>query len=462
MEMNGQQSPFDLIQENWERIKTFIRDEYRLSDISYNTWIRDLTLLRVEDHLVCICIPSDQSMSLSYISNKFRDHFRVAVSELMGETYDISFLLEDTAQEDPADDQLRASAGNAAFENANLNPRYRFDTFVVGSSNKFAHSACLAVAESPGEAYNPLFLYGGAGMGKTHLMNAIGHFILEQDPSKKVLYVSSEKFTNEVIESIRSRNAANMTRFRDKYRTVDVLLVDDIQFIIGKDATQEEFFHTFNELHSAGKQIVISSDRPPRDIETLDERFRSRFEWGLIADIQPPDFETRMAILRRFSEETHSRVSGEVLDYIASNLRSNIRDLEGSVRKLNAHLRLESGSTLTLDTAKDILKDYISPEAGREVTPQAVANTVCEHYGVRFSSVASDKKNAELVLPRQVIMYICCNYTNETLDGIARLLGKKDHSTVMYGRDQIRRKMTGSEELRSNVEIILKKLNISP
>ena len=273
------------IKDRWNEIKEIIRDEYDLTAISFNNWVEPLQFYKVEDDIVTILIPSAQARLLKYIQKNYYFCFKATISELMNHEYDVVFIAEEDAiaeKKDASAEQDRPKKGvnSLKYENANLNNKYKFDTFVVGSNNKFAHSAALAVAESPGEAYNPLYLYGGAGLGKTHLMHSIGHFVLEQNQDKKVLYVTSEQFTNEVIESIRSGNAAAMTKLRDKYRTVDVLLVDDVQFIIGKESTQEEFFHTFNVLHSAGKQIIISSDKPPKEMETLEERFRSRFEWG--------------------------------------------------------------------------------------------------------------------------------------------------------------------------------------
>lgn len=289
------------IKDRWNEIKEIIRDEYDLTAISFNNWVEPLQFYKVENDIVTILIPSAQARLLKYIQKNYYFCFKATISELMNYEYDVVFIAEDDVISEQKEDttkskQSKKNKSNTINETANLNNKYKFDTFVVGSNNKFAHSAALAVAESPGEAYNPLYLYGGAGLGKTHLMHSIGHFVLEQNQNKKVLYVTSEQFTNEVIESIRGGNAAAMTKLRDKYRTVDVLLIDDVQFIIGKESTQEEFFHTFNVLHSAGKQIIISSDKPPKEMETLEERFRSRFEWGLIADIQPPDYETRMAI----------------------------------------------------------------------------------------------------------------------------------------------------------------------
>ncbi|MDE7404270.1 MAG: chromosomal replication initiator protein DnaA, partial [Lachnospiraceae bacterium] len=384
----------DFIKENWELIKETLRTEYDLSDISYNTWVKPLNYHSEKDDVVTIMIPSDQAHALKYISSKYKSYFQVTISEMMDHTYDISFILEKDAE-----DEMLSSPGavyNINYENANLNSKYRFDTFVVGGNNKFAHSASLAVAESPGVAYNPLYLYGGAGLGKTHLMHSIGHFILNQNPDMKVLYVTSEQFTNEVIESIRSGNAAKMNKLREKYRTVDVLLVDDVQFIIGKESTQEEFFHTFNVLHSAGKQIILSSDKPPKEMETLEERFRSRFEWGLTADIQPPDYETRMAILKKNAENYNKEIQEEIFKYIATNVKSNIRELEGAFNKVIAFSKLNKVE-ITLDNVKETLKDIISPNVVRQVTPQLIVDVVAEHFGISPEDIVSKRRNSEFV-----------------------------------------------------------------
>ena len=428
------------LKKNWTAMKEMIRDEYGISTVSYNTWIKNLELGEADGNTVTICIPSENSLMLSYITNKYREPFQAAISEALNENVEVVFVLKNnTAESEEAEETKSASSYINNAESANLNPKYRFDTFVVGSNNRLAH--------------------GGAGLGKTHLMHSIGHFVLEQSPEKKVLYVTSEQFTNEVIESIRSGNAASMAKLRDKYRTVDVLLIDDIQFIIGKESTQEEFFHTFNELHAAGKQIVLSSDRPPREMETLNERFRSRFEMGLIADIQPPDYETRMAILRKNMENQHNKLDDDILEYIATNIKSNIRELEGAYNKIIAYSKLNNVE-ITLDNAREALKDIIYPDQTQTVSPKMIATVVCEQYGVRYSMVASRKKNAECVVPRQVIMYLCREYTDATLDSIAHLLGKKDHSTVMHGVDKIRQDLRTNSELRSNVDIIMKKLNL--
>ena len=316
------------------------------------------------------------------------------------------------------------------------------------------------MAESPGEAYNPLYIYGGAGLGKTHLMHSIGHFVLEQNQNMKVLYVTSEQFTNEVIESIRSGNAAAMTKLRDKYRTVDVLLIDDVQFIIGKESTQEEFFHTFNVLHSAGKQIILSSDKPPKEMETLEERFRSRFEWGLIADIQPPDYETRMAILRKNAETYDKEIDDEIIQYIATNIKSNIRELEGALNKVMANARLNK-QELTLALAEDALKDVIYPDQVREVTPTLIIDVVSDHFNVSKENITSKKRNSEYVLPRQIIMYLCRVLTETSLQTIASLLSKKDHTTVIHGVEKIEEKIKTDEDLRNKIEIIKKKISPS-
>ena len=352
------------------------------------------------------------------------------------------------------------AGNNVNSENANLIPKYNFETFIVGDNNKFAHSASWAVAESPGKNFNTLFLYGGAGLGKTHLMHSIGHYILEENPDTKVLYVSSEVFTNEVIDSIRSGNNAEMTKLREKYRTVDVLMIDDVQFIIGKESTQQEFFHTFNVLHSAGKQIILSSDKPPKDMDILDERFRSRFEWGLIADIQPPDYETRMAILRKNAESYDRNIDEEIIKYIATNIKSNIRELEGAFNKIIAAAKLNKVE-LTLPLAEEVLKDVIHPNKPKEITPSLIISVVADHFGVKPEYISSKKRNSEFVQPRQVVMYLCRELADVSLNNIAKLLGKKDHTTIIYGINKIKGELETSEDLRNKIEIIKKKLNPS-
>lgn len=448
----------DSIKEKWDLIKETLRKEYELTDISYNTWIVPLDFYQVKNDVVTIIIPSDQAHALNYISSKYKSYFQVTISEMMNHTYDIAFILEKDALSGSLEDDDPAS--NLKYEHANLNPKYKFDTFIVGSNNKFAHSASLAVAESPGDVYNPLYLYGGAGLGKTHLMHSIGRFILEQNPDMKVLYVTSEVFTNEVIDGIRSGDTVKMNKFRDKYRTVDVLLIDDIQFIIGKESTQEEFFHTFNTLHSAGKQIILSSDKPPKDMEILEERFRSRFEWGLIADIQPPDYETRMAILKKNAEIYHKEIDDEVFQYIANNIKSNIRELEGAFNKIIAFSKLNNVD-INLDYAEEALKDVIDPDVPKEITPSLIINVVAEHFNVSPDDITSKKRNSEFVLPRQIVMYLCRTMTETPLMSIGKILGKRDHTTIMHGIKKITEGVNTSEELRSKVELLKKKINPS-
>ena len=444
------------IGQNWEEIKMTIKKEYDLSDISFNTWIAPLKFYDVEDKTVKIIIPSDKAHAVSYISTKYKNYFQVSVSEMFNEEYNVSFLLEKDINSNKEKEEENYIY-NINSAKANLNAKYNFDTFVVGSNNKFAHSAALAVAESPGEVYNPLFLYGGAGLGKTHLMHSIGHFILEQNSEMKVLYVNSEQFTNEVIESIRSGNAASMTNLREKYRTIDVLLLDDVQFIIGKESTQEEFFHTFNALHTAGKQIILSSDKPPKEMEILDERFRSRFEWGLIADIQAPDYETRMAILKKNISISGIEIEEEILKYIATNIKSNIRELEGALKKVIASSKLNNRE-LSIDIAEDALKDIIYPEAPKEITPELIINIVADHFGLSVADIKSSKRNSELVLPRQIFMYLCREMVDIPYKSIASFLGKKDHSTIIHGVNNIKEKIETSDDIKNKVDIIKKKI----
>lgn len=451
----------DIIRDIWEDIKETVRKEYDLSEISYNTWIAPLKFYKVENDTVIISIPSDQSHALKYISNRYKSFFQVTITEMLDYNYEVSFILEKDEESKETNSNIKDPSYLINYENSNLNPKYKFDTFVVGSNNKFAQSASLAVAESPGVTYNPLYLYGGAGLGKTHLMHSIGHFILEQNPNMKVLYVTSEQFTNEVIESIRSGNAAAMTTLREKYRTVDVLMIDDIQFIIGKESTQEEFFHTFNVLHSARKQIILSSDKPPKDMETLEERFRSRFEWGLIADIQIPDYETRMAILRKNAENFDKKIGDDILNYIAENIRSNIRELEGAFNKIIAFTRLNKVDELTLAVAEDALKDIIYPNKPKTITPSLILETVAEHYHISVEDIISKKRNGELIQPRHVVMYLCRNMIDIPFANIAKLLNKKDHTTVIHGVNKIAEDMVKDEELRNKIEVIKKKLNPS-
>lgn len=458
-----------LIEEEWDLIIDTLKKEYTISDIAYQTWLRPLKFYRVTNQTVQIIIPSDQAPALNYISTKFKSFFQVTITEMFNEDYDVAFILESDIKNDStnysstnnvASTMSQKGSFNTNYEEAHLNSKYIFDTFIVGNNNRMAHSASLAVAESPGTVYNPLYLYGGPGLGKTHLMHSIGHYILQNNPEKKVLYVTSEEFTNEVIDSILSHGASDMNKLREKYRTVDVLMVDDVQFIIGKDSTQEEFFHTFNALHSAGKQIIISSDKPPKEMETLDERFRSRFEWGLTVDIQPPDYETKMAILRKNAENYDKKIDEEIIQYIANNIKSNIRELEGAFNKIIAFAKLNKVE-MTLSVAEEALKDLIYPNKQREITPKKIIDVVAEHYNINPEYITSQRRNSEYVLPRQVIMYLCKELTDTSYVNIAKLLGKKDHTTILHGYNKIEADIKTNEELKNNIDIIIKKLNPS-
>ena len=453
----------NIVEENWEQILNKMKLEYCSSNISYNTWIAPLTVYEVTDDTVYILVKL--RASLEHIEEKYLLPFKVCIAEVTGYEYEVSFVTDDhVVIQEKKDTAVKKQQSNAIFEQANLNPKYTFDTFVVGSNNNFAHAASLAVADSPGEIYNPLFLYGGVGLGKTHLMHSIAHFILEKDPTKKVLYVTSETFTNELIDALKigkNGNELAMTTFREKYRNNDVLLIDDIQFIIGKESTQEEFFHTFNHLHVSGKQIIISSDKPPKDIETLEARLRTRFEWGLIADISSPDYETRMAILRKKEELDgleRYHIPDEVMQYIANNITSNIRELEGSLNKLIALANLEN-KPIDIPLAAEALKDMISPNNTREITPELIIEVVSDHFNVPAAELKGKKRNAEIVLPRQIVMYLCRKMTDTPLKTIGLIPGGKDHASVSHGVKKIEHDVKTDEALNNTVNIIKKKLN---
>ena len=450
----------ELLTEKWDGILQTIRRENDLSKVAFETWLLPLKIFRIEDHVLKITAPFEQAVT--YVENKYKIFLYVAVAEAMGEEYEIEIITEDEASKEKAYiPQPKKIPAPVPMDDkkTNLNPKYTFDTFVIGSNNRFAHAASVAVAESPGKEYNPLFLYGGVGLGKTHLMHSVAHYILQKDPTKKVLYVTSEVFTNELIDSIRNGNNTSMTKFREKYRNIDVLLIDDVQFIIGKESTQEEFFHTFNALHSANKQIIISSDRPPKDMETLEARLQSRFEWGLIADISSPDYETRMAILRKKEELDGYNIDDEVIRYIATNIKSNIRELEGALNKLVALSNLEKRE-INIPMAEEVLKDIISPNSKREVTPQVILDVVAEHYGVSSSDIIGSKRNSEIVVPRQIVMYLCREITDTSYKAIGILLGNRDHSTIISGDSKVRDKLaSGDSSLKSNIDTIKKKLS---
>ena len=456
----------NLVKEKWDEIIHKLKIEYDILDVSFKTWIMPLEVCDIKEDVVFIKVPLKAYIDI--ITKKYLLSLKVCIAEVIGQEYDVQLVAaEDFIEESVSESSYNNKVNkNDIFEQANLNPKYTFDTFVVGKNNNFAHAASLAVAESPGEINNPLFLYGGVGLGKTHLMHSIAHFILERDPSKKILYVTSETFTNELIDALKSGktsggNESAMTSFRDKYRNIDVLLVDDIQFIIGKESTQEEFFHTFNHLHSLGKHIIISSDKPPKDIETLEARLRTRFEWGLIADISSPDYETRMAILRK-KEELDAlqryHIPNEVMQYIATNVKSNIRELEGSLNKLIALHKLKK-EDINITLAAEALKDIISPNESRQITPELIIDIVAEHYSITIQDLKSGKRSSNIAIPRQIAMYLCREMTDVPLKAIGSILGGRDHSTVSYGIEKVADDVKTDEALCNTIDIIKKKIN---
>lgn len=447
----------------WEDIIESIRIEHSLTDISYNTWITPLKVNSINNNTVYIQIPKELGQSISYYNAKFLIAFKVAVNEALGskigEQLDIEFISESDIKNNIHINKEETTNIKEKIEKSNLNKNYKFETFVVGGNNRLAHASALAVADKPGEIYNPLFIYGGSGLGKTHLMQAIGHYIIDQNINSNVLYVTSEQFTSDVVDAIRTASSSPtaIKKLREKYRNIDVLLIDDIQSIIGRDATQEEFFNTFNELYEQKKQIVITSDKPPKDMEVLEDRFRSRFAWGLTVDIQFPDLDTRMAILQKKMEASSYRINNDVLEYIAVNVKSNIRELEGSLNKVILLSTLEN-KEIDIDLAKEALKDIVSPDAPIRITPIDIVDVVCNHFNVTVEDIKSSKRNKELVYPRQIIMYLCRRETTITYKDIAKLLGGRDHSTVISGENKIIQLMNDDDNTKRTIDTIIKKL----
>ncbi len=417
----------------WSRVLG--RLEAKIDRHEFNTWFRPTSQISETESVLTIRVPNH--LFLTWITDNFHLSLQDALAEAGGAGREIRFIPKEQERRSgastaaPPERPIPASTGGAP-----LNPRYTFDTFVVGSSNQFAHAAARAVAESPSKAYNPLFLYGGVGLGKTHLLHAIGHAALQNAPNLTTVYLSAERFMNDLINSIRYDR---MLDFRDRYRSVDILLVDDIQFIAGKERTQEEFFHTFNALHDAQKQIVLSSDAPPRDMPTIEERLRSRFEWGLIADIQPPDLETKVAILRKKADVERVVLPDEVALFIASR-QSNVRELEGLLIRVAAYASL-TGNPITMDLARETLRDIIREER-RIVSPPDIMRSVASHYGLKLSEIKSKSNMKSIAFPRQVAMYLLKNLTELSFPEIGKLFGDKHHSTVIYSVEKITRLRT--------------------
>ena len=459
------------IKKKWPEILEKLKTEYELSELSVKTWISPLSPYEIHGDKLFLVVDKDDQGFAHFIDKKYKTTLTCAISEVLNEEYDIKFIIpsqindikniEASNSSENAGSSISDSYNiNELIEKAGLNKKYTFDTFVVGDNNSFAHNAALASAESPGEVFNPLFIYGGVGLGKTHLMQSIGNYILRQDPNKKVMYVTSETFTNELVESIKNEKNNSNKNFREKYRKVDVLLIDDIQFIAGKESTQEEFFHTFNALRESKKQIVISSDRPPKDIATLEERLRSRFEWGLTVDIAPPAYEMRMAILRKKSESENLKVPNEVLEYIATNIKSNIRELEGSLTKLTAYAKF-THKELNISLAEEALRDIIFPDESRNVTQELIISIVAAHFKLSQADINSHKRNKEVVYPRQIAMYLCRTMTNVPLQAIGKIMGNRDHTTVIHGADKIAEVIKENPETKDTIDILIKKINPS-
>lgn len=440
-----------VIEEKWPDILEHLKMEYGLTDVSFKTWIAPLQIYSVNNDIVTILVPSEQ-LGLDYVSRKYTLPLKASIGEITGQYCDIQFILPEEIEK-----ASRLKDIETRSRTAGLNPKYTFDTFVVGSTNSFAHAASLAVAESPGKIYNPLFLHGGVGLGKTHLMNSIAHFIIENNPDARILYITSEEFTNEVINAIRAGLSA-IEKLREKYRTIDVLLIDDIQFIIGKESTQEEFFHTFNTLHAAGKQIVISSDRPPKDMDVLEERIRSRFEWGLMADIQSPGYETRMAILRKKQELDGINVSEDVLEYIAANVKSNIRELEGSLNKVLAKARLEN-QEINVELAKKALADIINPDQKQTVTPEFILSIVADYFNITVADIRSPVKSRKIAYPRQIAMFLMREFLVIGYQDVATAVGAKNHTTIMHGCSKIEKDYKENPEVRDMIDRLKKKIS---
>ncbi len=433
----------------WEKTLNIIKGE--MSEVSFNTWIKSCEPLSISSNTIKISVPN--SFTQDILEKRYKDLVVNSIEAACSKVYNVDFIVASDIQdieekEEKNDDKSSINVNDEM--SSTLNPKYTFDSFVIGNSNRFAHAASLAVAEAPAKAYNPLFIYGGVGLGKTHLMHAIGHYVLQNNANAKVVYVSSEKFTNELINAIRDdRNE----EFRNKYRNVDILLIDDVQFIAGKERTQEEFFHTFNELHDANKQIILSSDRPPKEIPTLEDRLRSRFEWGLIADIQPPDFETRMAILKKKADVEKLNVANEVMVYIATKIKSNIRELEGALIRIVAYSSL-TNRPITVELASEALKDIISNKQNKNITIDVIQDVVAGYFNLRIEDLKSQRRTRNVAYPRQIAMYLSRKLTDMSLPKIGEEFGGRDHTTVMHACSKIEKEIKENSNTKLIVESV--------
>jgi chromosomal replication initiator protein len=431
----------------WKNILEIL--ESRLSKHSFETWLQSAQPIGIHDQIFFIEVPDH--FSNEWLTSHYAPTIKIIIKDLINEDIQPKFVTTGEIP-DSLNNQIRNSSSvyHPATNRERLHTRYTFETFVVGNSNRFAHAASLAVAEAPAAAYNPFFVYGGVGLGKTHLMHAIGHYISENKRDLKITYITTERFTNELIASIQENE---MSKFRTIYRNVDILLVDDIQFLEKKERTQEEFFHTFNTLYEANKQIIISCDRPPKEITTLEDRLRSRFEWGLIADIQPPDIETRIAILQKKSQLENLEIPIDILSYIASLIKSNIRELEGALIKLIAFSSLHH-CKITKDLAVEILKDYLSPQKTKPITIPAIQKVVAEYYGIQPEELKTKKRSKDRSFPRHVAIYLARQLTDNSLQKIGQDFGGRDHSTVLHAQEKI----TSLVQEDSVLQIVIKEL----
>ncbi|HHV72169.1 MAG TPA: chromosomal replication initiator protein DnaA [Clostridia bacterium] len=448
----------------WEKALVLIEKE--LSKPSFETWVKTTEPVDITDNTILISVPND--FAKDWLENRYANIIKKALTAVSGLEMDVKFFvpndknlpnLDSLEEKNWLDKKGQAEPEIKQKEKeetrfSQLNPKYVFETFVVGNSNRFAHAASLAVAEAPAKAYNPLFIYGGVGLGKTHLMHAIGHYVLENNKNAKVVYVSSETFTNELINAIRDDKTVE---FRNKYRNIDVLLIDDIQFVAGKERTQEEFFHTFNTLHEANKQIVISSDRPPKEIPTLEDRLRSRFEWGLITDIQAPDLETRIAILRKKAKLENLSIPNDVIVYIANKINTNIRELEGALIRVVAYSSL-TGHKINLELAEEALKDIIPQNNKKTVTIELIQQVVAKHFNLKVEDMKTKKRTQAIAFPRQIAMYLCREMTDASLPKIGEEFGGRDHTTVIHAFDKIRKSLKTDPNLDMTIKKIISEL----
>jgi chromosomal replication initiator protein len=425
--------------------------EKKISKPSFDTWLKSTKAHSLQGNLLIITAPNE--FARDWLEERYSQLISGILYEITGEELSVKFIIPQNQNEAENDVQLppkkvKKEDDPGDFPQGILNQKYTFDTFVIGSGNRFAHAASLAVAEAPAKAYNPLFIYGGVGLGKTHLMHAIGHYVLDHNPQAKVVYLSSEKFTNEFINSIRDNKAEN---FRNKYRNVDILLIDDIQFLAGKESTQEEFFHTFNALHEESKQIIISSDRPPREIPTLEDRLRSRFEWGLITDITPPDLETRIAILRKKAKAEGLDIPNEVMLYIANQIDSNIRELEGALIRVVAYSSLIN-KDINADLAAEALKDIIPSSKPKVITIHEIQRIVGEHFSIKLEDFKAKKRTKSVAFPRQIAMYLSRELTDYSLPKIGEEFGGRDHTTVIHAHEKISKLLQTDAQLQKQMK----------